>query len=210
MTEPVEYVLLVSDNSYVRVFKKVIVQLHGIDLEEAFHLLKSGGHLSNVWTLEDFLSTVRSGRLPDLEPIPAPVHGQKEGMIPFVFGDELVRAKLDDKGAPWFIAKDICRALGISQYQAAVARLDDDERGTTITGTPGGDQEMATVSESGLYALILKSRKPEAKAFRRWVTGEVLPTIRRTGGYRRSSETSSGVLNPPHVHSLEEGADDVA
>lgn len=87
-------------------------------------------------------------------------------------------------GEPWFVAKDVCQMLGISKYRDALTRLDDDERGLASIDTLGGRQEVAIVSESGLYALIFQRRKPEAKAFRRWVTGEVLPQIRETGAYR--------------------------
>ncbi len=87
------------------------------------------------------------------------------------------------EGEPWFVAKDVCDALGISKYRDAVSRLDDDERGSVLVDTLGGAQETSTVSEPGLYKLIMRSRKPEAKAFQRWVTHEVLPAIRKTGGY---------------------------
>lgn len=186
MKQPTEFVLLVSDKSYVRLFKRIVVQLHGIDLEEAFRLLKAGGHLSSAWSLEDFLCSVRSGRMTDLvepSPIPAPV--QKEGIIPFAFGDELVRAKLDAQGNPWFVAKDVCRVLELGNVTEATRGLDEDERGSEFLNTSGGRQEMLTISESGLYSLIFRSRKDEARAFRRWVTSEVLPTIRRTGSYRQ-------------------------
>lgn len=86
-------------------------------------------------------------------------------------------------GEPWFVAKDVCSILEIANSRDAVASLDADEKGVATVDTPGGKQEMATVSESGLYALIFKSRKLEAKAFRKWVTSEVLPAIRKTGGY---------------------------
>lgn len=87
------------------------------------------------------------------------------------------------EGEPWFVAKDVCDALGISKYRDAVSRLDDDERGSVLVDTLGGAQETSTISEPGLYKLIMRSRKPEAKAFQRWVTHEVLPAIRKTGGY---------------------------
>jgi hypothetical protein len=90
-----------------------------------------------------------------------------------------VRAVLRD-GQPWFVAADVCTALDHSDASKAIARLDEDERGANIVRTPGGPQEMAVINESGLYALILTSRKPHAKAFRRWVTGKVLPSLRRT------------------------------
>lgn len=86
-------------------------------------------------------------------------------------------------GEPWFVAKDVCVALGVGNSRQALARLDDDEKGVISTDTPGGEQRVQTVNEAGLYTLVLSSRKPEAHAFKRWVTHEVLPAIRRTGGY---------------------------
>lgn len=77
----------------------------------------------------------------------------------------------------------MCRALEISDTATALQRLDEDEKGTVSTRTPGGVQRLSTVNESGLYTLVLGSRKPEAKAFKRWITHEVLPSIRRTGAY---------------------------
>lgn len=89
------------------------------------------------------------------------------------------------KGNPWFVAKDVCEVLEIRKYRDALLRLDDDEKGCPImVDTPGGPQEMTGISESGLYSLIFQSRKPFAKAFRKWVTGEVLPTLRKTGCYK--------------------------
>ena len=84
-------------------------------------------------------------------------------------------------GAPWFIAADACKILGVDR--TSLERLDDDEKGVDSIHTPGGDQRATILSEPGLYSLILGSRKPEAKAFKRWVTHEVIPAIRRTGSY---------------------------
>ena len=86
-------------------------------------------------------------------------------------------------GEPWFVAKDVCKALEITKVDSAIRNLDADEKGAHTVSTPGGNQEMGIVSEAGLYSLILRSRKPEAKAFKRWVTHEVLPSIRKTGAY---------------------------
>lgn len=86
-------------------------------------------------------------------------------------------------GTPWFVAQDVCRALELGNTRMAVDRLDDDEKGVSRIDTPGGPQDMTTVSEAGLYVLVLGSRKPEARAFKRWVTHEVLPDIRRHGMY---------------------------
>ena len=81
------------------------------------------------------------------------------------------------------IYKDVCGILGIEKYRDAATRLDDDEREPVLVDTLGGRQEMIAVTESGLYSIILLSRKPEAKKFKRWVTHEVLPTIRKHGAY---------------------------
>ena len=91
-------------------------------------------------------------------------------------------------GQPWFVAADVCKALEIGNSRQATSRLDADEKGVISTDTPGGAQTMTIVSEPGLYTLILGSRKPEAKAFRRWITHDVIPAIRKTGGYVANSE----------------------
>mgnify|MGYP000655459221 FL=1 len=96
------------------------------------------------------------------------------------FGE--IRSAVVD-GTPLFVAKDICDALGISKYRDALTRLDEDERASISVDTLGGKQSMIAVNESGLYTLVFQSRKPEAKAFRKWVTGEVLPNIRKHGFY---------------------------
>ena len=114
---------------------------------------------------------------------------------PFVFDEALVRVSQDGNGDPWFVAKDVCRVLEIENHRDAVSRLDDDERGVGITDTPSGRQEMLTVSESGLYALVFRSRKPEARRFRKWVTSEVLPALRRAGRFAMSETRVQGL--PP-------------
>ena len=91
-------------------------------------------------------------------------------------------------GEPWFVAADVCRALDLGRTWNALQRLDEDEKGTSLISTPGGEQNFSIVSEPGLYALVLGSRKPEAKAFKRWVTHDVLPAIRQTGGYGAKEE----------------------
>lgn len=93
-----------------------------------------------------------------------------------------VRSVLID-GEPWFAAADVCRALDINNNRQAIARLDEDEKGVISTDTPGGEQKMSFVNEPGLYTLVLGSRKPEAKLFKRWITHEVIPSIRKTGAY---------------------------
>ncbi|MBQ7600028.1 MAG: phage antirepressor [Clostridia bacterium] len=86
-------------------------------------------------------------------------------------------------GEPWFVAVDVCRALDIRNNRDALSRLDDDEKGVDLIDTPGGKQKATVVNESGLYTLVMGSRKPETKAFKRWVTHEVIPSIRKYGAY---------------------------
>lgn len=102
----------------------------------------------------------------------------------FDFKGASLRTLTDEAGEPWFVAKDVCDMLELSNVGQALARLDDDEKSsiTLNDGTPG-NPNRAIVSESGLYALVLASRKPEAHEFKRWVTHDVLPQIRKTGGY---------------------------
>ena len=98
-------------------------------------------------------------------------------------GEQFRAQKINDD--PWFVATDVCQILGISNNRDAVSRLDDDERmdGVGITDTVGRRNYVTIVSESGLYALIFQSRKPEARKFRKLVTSEILPSIRKTGMY---------------------------
>lgn len=102
-----------------------------------------------------------------------------------------IRVKLEN-GEPWFVAVDVCKALEIVNSRDAVARLDDDEKNTVVlTDGMRGNPQKAIVNEAGLYTLILGSRKPEAKAFKRWVTHEIIPSIRKTGGYIAGQDTMS-------------------
>ena len=102
-------------------------------------------------------------------------------LVFFPYEKKEVRVLIGIDGEPWWVAKDVCDILTIESNQTR--RLDDDEKGMRLIHTHGGDQEMTVVSESGLYSLILGSRKPEAKIFKKWVTGTVLPSIRKTGVY---------------------------
>lgn len=98
----------------------------------------------------------------------------------FDFKGAPLRTLTDEAGEPWFVAKDVCAILEISNPSDALKRLDDDERSRFNLGRQG---ETNIVNEAGLYVLVLGSRKPEAHEFKRWVTHEVLPQIRKTGGY---------------------------
>lgn len=106
-----------------------------------------------------------------------------------------VRAIKDEKGEPWFVAKDVCNALELDNISMSTSKLDEDEKGINIIYTLGGAQSMLTINESGLYHLVILSRKPEAKKFRKWVTSEVLPTIRKTGEYKLIRSESKQIRN---------------
>mgnify|MGYP001780651803 CR=1 FL=1 len=96
---------------------------------------------------------------------------------------------VEQNGEPWFVAADVCRALGIGNSRDATAKLDDDEKNTVaLTDGNRGNPNVCVVNEPGLYTLVLSSRKPEAKAFKRWITHEVIPAIRKTGGYIAGEE----------------------
>ena len=101
-----------------------------------------------------------------------------------------IRAIRGADGEPSFVAKDVLAVLDLDR--TATRKLDDDEKGVDSIHTPGGDQQVTTVTEPGLYKLVMRSRKPEAKAFQRWVTHEVLPALRRSSGYIAGQESMSG------------------
>lgn len=104
----------------------------------------------------------------------------------FPDGDQPVRTVMRG-GEPWFVGRDACDVLGISKPENSLALLDEDERGTHTVGTLGGRQAVTVISEAGLYSLILRSRRQEARAFKRWITHEVLPALRQTGRYELPS-----------------------
>ena len=107
--------------------------------------------------------------------------------------DWKVRVVMRD-GEPWFVAKDVCECLDLGNPSQAIARLEDDERWLISNEALRANGETAVVSEPGLYSLVLGSRKPEAKAFKRWVTHEVLPSIRKTGKYEAHPTVPSYML----------------
>lgn len=141
-------------------------------------------------------------------------------LTPFCFGDNLVRVMKNDNGEPWFVAKDVCKVLELEKnVSQAIANLDDDEKQfinpniftadvgmdarfkasginacTVIPEAGRGGRPMAFISESGLYALVFRSRKPEAKAFSKWVRSEVLPALRKTGRYEMSKSKKRSAL----------------
>ena len=122
-------------------------------------------------------------------------HGKNEAgnLLPKVFtfnpSNQPIRVEVINN-EPWFIAKDLCDALELKDVSRAVEKLDDDEKLLRTQFVSGQKRQLWSVSESGMYALILRSDKPQAKPFRKWVTSEVLPSIRRTGSYKMEKNFS--------------------
>ena len=119
-------------------------------------------------------------------------------ITPFNFNSHDVRVVVQN-GEPWFVATDVAESLGYKSPKDAASYLDDDEKGSATVRTPGGDQKLTVINESGLYALVLRSRKPEARKFAKWVTSEVLPSIRKTGSY-----TLPSTITPDQAQDLKE------
>ena len=113
----------------------------------------------------------------------------------FTYNSNEVRT-VELNGEPWFVLKDVCEVLGIGNSRMVADRLDEDEKGVSQIDTLGGLQNVSIISESGLYNVILRSDKPEAKPFRKWVTGTVLPSIRRHGAYMTPETLQAAILSP--------------
>jgi prophage antirepressor-like protein len=111
------------------------------------------------------------------------MNSESNTITPFAFGDHLIRI-IDQNGDPWFVAKDVCRSIGLRNVGMALRPLDKDEvNQIDLIDSLGRSQATNVVSESGLYALIIRSDKPAARSFRKWITAEILPQLRRTGSY---------------------------
>ncbi|PJK00191.1 BRO domain protein [Lysobacteraceae bacterium NML75-0749] len=121
-------------------------------------------------------------------------------IIPFDFEGQAVRVIYDEEGNIWFVAADVCRCLELGNTSMALARLDEDEQALiTIEGFTRGNNQVNVINEPGLYSLVLTSRKPEARRFKRWITHDVLPALRKTGHYQMPGHTAPPPerLRPP-------------
>ena len=121
----------------------------------------------------------------------------QNGVVPFQ-NETLnctVRAVVKD-GEPWFVAKDVCNALSIADSKSSLRFLEDEEKGVHSMHTLGGTQQVSIINESGLYSLILRSRKPEAKKFKKWVTAEVVPSVRKHGAYATKAKLEEMLSDP--------------
>lgn len=122
------------------------------------------------------------------------------------FGE--IRAMLDEKGEPWFVGKDVAEVLGYKKSRnAMMAHVDDDDKTTALIQGPGSNYKTRAIiiNESGLYSLILSSKLPQARAFKRWVTSEVLPQIRKTGGYIPTKDSEGRELSAEEIIHKAEG-----
>lgn len=130
-------------------------------------------------------------------------------VIPHVFDGSTI-GTFEKEGMIWFVASDVAKALEFRDAYSAVRSLDDEEKGYTKVCTVGGDQRVLVINESGLYHLTFKSRKPAAKRFRQWITGEVIPSIRRHGGYVSGMEKLSPVQQAQTVQLIRQEVQRVA
>jgi len=117
---------------------------------------------------------------------------------PFDFQGHVVRV-LVESGEPRWVASDVAKVLGYRMASDMTRRLDEDEKGTRSVRTPGGEQEVTTITESGLYSAILGSKVPAAREFKRWVTHEVLPSIRKRGGYLTPEAAEQALTDPDFI-----------
>lgn len=121
-----------------------------------------------------------------------------------IFGDEVLGAvrTMAINGEPWFVASDVCKALELGNPSMTVERLDDDEKGISTIDTLGGKQRMAIINEPGLYSLVITSRKPEAKAFKRWITHEVTLTTNEGHSGKLGGAQMLNVISEAGLYSL--------
>ena len=116
---------------------------------------------------------------------------------------------IEKDGEPWFVGKDVAAALGYKEpTKAAREKVDDDDKGVSKIDTPSGIQEMTIINESGLYSLVLSSKLPTAKKFKRWVTNEVIPSIRKHGAYMTPDRLQDVLLNPDTLIQLAQNLKD--
>lgn len=117
------------------------------------------------------------------------------------YGSSEIRT-VEKDGEPWWVLADVCKVLEISNSRNVSSRLETDEKGVTLVDTLGGTQQMTIINESGLYAVILRSDKPQAKPFRKWVTNEVLPSIRKHGAYMTDQTLEQALTSPDFLIQL--------
>lgn len=123
-------------------------------------------------------------------------------IVPFTYEGTAVRTIIGSNGGPWFVASDVATVLGYASAKDFTRGIDEEDRGRHIVPTPSGDQEMTIISEGGLYTALVRSRADRVRPFRRWVTHEVLPSIRRRGGYLTPEATEKALTDPDFIIQL--------
>ncbi len=125
-------------------------------------------------------------------------------IVPYLFEDAQLVRSLEKDGNPWFVAVDVCQVLEVKNTSDAIDRLDEDEKADIVLNDNTQNRSFLIINESGLYSLIMSSRKPAAKRFRKWVTSEVLPTLRKTGRYETTASVEKVEIDTGYVGQLEE------
>ncbi|PHR10117.1 MAG: hypothetical protein COB29_01040 [Sulfitobacter sp.] len=124
-------------------------------------------------------------------------------IVPFLFEDAQLIRSLEKNGNPWFVVVDVCKAMDVKNTSDVIARLDEDEKAEVDLIVGRQKRSLAIINESGLYSLIMSSRKPAAKRVKKWVTSEVLPAIRKTGRYERTASVEEVEIDTGYVGQLE-------
>lgn len=158
--------------------------------EEAYSIIHDMG-------INEFIVPLDSLKYTHLDRAPKSRGRVEQNPGTFYFGGKEVRI-ITLEGIPWFVAKDVCEILEIQNNSQAVESLDEDEKLTYTMYISGQNRPVKIINESGLYSLVLTSRKPEAKSFKKWVTSEVLPSIRKTGSYSKD-ENKKGIREDQYV-----------
>lgn len=155
-------------------------------------------------TVEELESYKKEEAVPDVEKEETVQNNKSGGEVEvFTHKDFGQIRTIQLNGEPWFVANDVMRVLEVSNSKDAIRTLDDDEKsGVDIIDPHGRKQKTNCISEAGLYSIILRSRKPEAKAFKRWVTHEVIPSIRKHGAYLTPQKIEDALLNPDVIINL--------
>ena len=123
----------------------------------------------------------------------------ESSVTPFTYDGHQIRVTTGPDGEARFVAQDVCDVLGIANGRDALSRLDEDEKGVGTTDTPGGPQQVSVLTEPGVYALAMTSRKPQAKPFVRWLSHDVIPSIRERGGYLTPEAAERALTDPDFI-----------
>lgn len=165
--------------------------------DDYFNVVDVRGSINNIELITEPKPEVKQQQQPE----PQPTSGMNQLQQVFNYGNTNVRVVMIDN-EPWFVAKDLADVLEIQNVRQVLGKLDSDEKDVYNVYTLGGEQQMTVVNEAGMYSLVLTSRKPEAKQFKRWITHEVLPSIRKTGSYNAIQAPQQPALPKTYAEAL--------